>query len=79
LVVRTTVRLLIVSLVAALVMAVVSLSLDAALPDGRVASLLQIAVAGGLGAGAVIVLARTLRIVEIQEVVGAVTGRLRRR
>jgi putative peptidoglycan lipid II flippase len=79
LVVRTSVRLLIASLIAALLMAAASLGIDAALPDGRVASLVEIAVAGALGAGTVLVLARTLRISEVQEVVGAVTGRLRRR
>jgi putative peptidoglycan lipid II flippase len=77
-VVRTTVRVLIAAVLAGLLMAAVSLGLDAWLPDGRGASILEIAVAGTLGAGVYLLLARAMRIREVSEVVGAVGGKLRR-
>jgi putative peptidoglycan lipid II flippase len=77
-VVRTTTRVLIASVLTAVVMLVVALGLDRLLGQGRGASLIEVVVAGAVGGATYLALARAMRIAEVSEVVGTVTRRLRR-
>jgi putative peptidoglycan lipid II flippase len=77
-VVRTTTRVLLAALISGVVMLLVTLGLEQILSQGRVASLVEVVLAGGLGAAVYLALARWMRITEVGDVVDTVVRRLRR-